>query len=76
MYKSFLILKSQMNQNLCYIPLVNTIDLMFHAYTIIACKLWLNVALCIEMNFLHTALIKSTLGTFIQPWTQYLNLNP
>jgi hypothetical protein len=54
-----------MNHNLCYIPLTNTIDLMFHAYTIIAFKLWLNIVFYIEMNFLHTALIKSTLGTFI-----------
>jgi hypothetical protein len=47
------ILKYQMNQNSCDIPHANTIDMMVHAYTVTAYMLWLNVTLCIEMNFLH-----------------------
>jgi hypothetical protein len=45
------ILKSKMNQNLCDILYVNTINIIVHVYIVIAHKLWLNVALCIEKNF-------------------------
>jgi hypothetical protein len=38
-----------MNHNYCDIPHVNTIDMMVHAYVVVA----LNITLCIEVNFLH-----------------------
>jgi hypothetical protein len=47
------IFKYQMNHNSCDIPHTNTIDMMVYAYAVTTHKWWLNVAFCIEMNFLH-----------------------
>jgi len=65
------ILKSQMNQNSCDISHANTIDMIVHAYTVTTDKLWLNIILCIEVNFFTchylAALNKSVLIRNIYP---------